>query len=408
MCELESAALSILTREQQRKLARNKEPGGGGGFYYGQAATTLPVLQGSQGPTVVVSKRLTHQPSAPDVTNWLYESGEELQPQKTHHITSGYSRIVPYKNGNLSVKPSQREAPLMTITNVENFEKISPGSTIVFKLMTMKLQTNQAGSVLAVGQIVEVKGFGFAVVTLVLQEVTDTMSPSRQQSIYMAVFSGMYGGLLVRSSACVMTINDRPSQMDMLAAFLDATRGDTTSYPLRSPEVTVEAHGIILHRYLEVRGAEWVADFLSGRQVIGDKNAMGVQTAPAAMVAAGDWAQSRSQALLYPYTSRIISVCAHGNLDAVSDANTAENPAAGASRADADADSEDDIDPVNAAAIKQLLLADKLEAIVDGAEKQEPPPRKSRRIASLDQKKESRTRWRRPHHYKGQYIFCSS
>ena len=85
----------------------------------------------------------------------------------------------------------------------------------------------------------EVKGMGFELIALLLKEKNNVLSPSRRACMYMVFVSLEHVIFLLPVMACEANITARPSQNDILYAFLYTTEGHA-SYPEHSDKITSE------------------------------------------------------------------------------------------------------------------------------------------------------------------------
>ena len=115
----------------------------------------------------------------------------------------------------------------------------------------------------AVDQIILVKGLGYGYVELILKEKTRVLSPSHQASLYFLYTSCKHVSFLLPATACVTPMNNRSSQETLLAAFLLTTAGGS-SYPPRSKQITIDAHGVILKQHLARHSEEFIHDLFKG------------------------------------------------------------------------------------------------------------------------------------------------
>ena len=154
----------------------------------------------------------------------------------------GYNRAIGYQNGDQTIALAQRIPPSIRITDTSRFEFLAGEEEVGFDVLVMSFSTGRVGSVVAVGQVIKVKGLGYRLRVLRLKEQTNGISTSRQGSMYMMWTSAVFGSLVLPVAACSTAISSRPSQETVLRAFLRTTDSNP-AYPPRSDQITEEAHG---------------------------------------------------------------------------------------------------------------------------------------------------------------------
>ena len=149
-------------------------------------------------------------------------------------------------SGNESAPFTKRLPCEIHVFDLTNFEFVpNADGLIILERLTATFTAGQAGSVLAVEQIVQLKGVGFGMVAAILKEQTDLLSPIRRQCMLIVVAPFERGVVLVSATTINAKITGCPSQDYLLSEFLRTTQ-EHPSYPPRNQDITPKAHGLVL------------------------------------------------------------------------------------------------------------------------------------------------------------------